>query len=220
MGKMISVTFEVDTKIYPMEAIYSAAYTFIDRAYIYLSGNPKGIIRVNFRPKNGAYNFEDIRGEFMNELLSCSLRNQISEKNHKIREYIVGAALLGASGEIPHLDEIENVNANKDWEDDDSEECDCEDGDYHYDEETDAFKAEGNSWEDDPFGISIPWEDKYPTTDTKANESVSVQDLGGTKEVEKSEGEPKQPDLVPGDDGIIDVSDEELAKYAKPWDKQ
>ncbi len=215
MGKMISTTFEVDTKIYPMEAIYSAAYTFIDRAYIYLSGNPKGLIRVNFKPKSTAYNFEDVRGEFMNELLSCSLRNQISEKNHKIREYIVGAALLGASGEIPHLDEIENEGSTSDNDDEDDCDCECEcDDDYHYDEETDAFKPENNSWEDDPFGIAIPWEEKY-TAPSQAEEKPKEESQTRMQEQPKN----TEPELVPGEDGVIDVPEEELAKYAKPWDK-
>ncbi len=208
MGKAISATFEVDTKIYPMEAIYLASYAFIDKAYIYLSGNPKGVIRVSFKPKKENTDFEIIKGEFMNELLSSSLRIQIAERNKKVREYIVGAALLGASGEVPHLDEIgENTS-----------ECDCEEDEY--DEEVDSFEAENNSWEDDPYGIAVPWEDKYtgekktdPESDVVNKEQSEIK-----SEIKRDiKEEPGFKDLVPGEDGIIDVSDEELAKYAKPW---
>jgi len=31
----------VDSKLYPLEAVYGASYVFLDRAYLRLDGNPK-----------------------------------------------------------------------------------------------------------------------------------------------------------------------------------
>jgi hypothetical protein len=50
--KKNQITFWLNTKTYPLEAIYSAAYVFLDRAYIYLDGDPKKEIQVSLKGKN------------------------------------------------------------------------------------------------------------------------------------------------------------------------
>jgi len=35
-----------DSRLYPLEAVYGAAYVFLDRAYLRLDGNPKKEILV------------------------------------------------------------------------------------------------------------------------------------------------------------------------------
>ncbi len=88
----------VDSKIYPLEAVYGAAYVFLDRAYIRLDGDPKGKVVVAIKGKKNLNKKETgkLAGEFLNELLNYGLRYQISKHNRRIREYIVGMALLGA----------------------------------------------------------------------------------------------------------------------------
>ena len=89
----------LNSKIYPQEAILNACYTFIDRAYIFLDSVPKRkSIRVSLKPKNKLpeKQLEALKDEFMNELLNCALRYQISKNNRKIREYIIGRALYSA----------------------------------------------------------------------------------------------------------------------------
>lgn len=90
---------KLNPKIYPLEAILNACYNFIDRAYIFLDTDHKSeIIKVSLKGKNklSQSRLETLRGEFMNELLHCALRYQISKNNKKIREYIIGRALYSA----------------------------------------------------------------------------------------------------------------------------
>jgi len=90
---------KLNSKIYPLEAILNACYTFIDRAYIFLdTDRKKEIIKVSFKGKNkiSEKKLEALKGEFMNELLQSALRYKISKNNKKIREYIIGRALYSA----------------------------------------------------------------------------------------------------------------------------
>ena len=91
--------FQLSCKIYPFEAVLNASYMFIGRVYIFLDSNLKeDKIVVSFKAKQklSPKKLEDLRGEFMNELLHCVLRYKISKNNKKIREYIVGRALYSA----------------------------------------------------------------------------------------------------------------------------
>jgi len=90
------VSINLNSKIYPLEAILNACYTFIDRAYIFLDSDSKrGQIKVSIKGKHrlSEKQLESLHGEFMNELLHCALRCAISKNNKKIREYIIGRAL-------------------------------------------------------------------------------------------------------------------------------
>jgi His-Xaa-Ser system protein HxsD len=96
---------DVKTTIYPLEAIYSAAYQFINRAYLRLEQKAKDEVRVHLEPKVDKTDagFKKIGGEFQNELIHQCVRSKVAESNKKIREYIVTRALLSAqaSTEIP-----------------------------------------------------------------------------------------------------------------------
>ncbi|XOA42781.1 MAG: His-Xaa-Ser system protein HxsD [Candidatus Nealsonbacteria bacterium] len=95
------IIVSVNPKLYPFQALYGAAYVFLDRAYVYLDGDPKKEIHIHLKGKKKLTKKEikTLADEFLNELLNYSLRYHISKDNRKIREYIVGAALIGASGE-------------------------------------------------------------------------------------------------------------------------
>lgn len=100
----------LDTKIYPKEAIYGAAYVFIDRAYIHLDmkGNR---IEVSFKPKASISQkqLEALKGEFENELLHYVHRLSIAKNNKKIREQIVERALYGSiEGEGEDSDDFDD----------------------------------------------------------------------------------------------------------------
>lgn len=93
------MNINLNSKIYPLEAILNACYTFIDRAYIFLDTDSKGNqIKVSIKPKNKLpeKQLEVLKGEFMNELLHSVLRYTVSKNNKKIREYIIGRALYSA----------------------------------------------------------------------------------------------------------------------------
>jgi len=105
----------VNPKLYPLEAVYGAAYVFLDKAYLRLDGNPEKKITVQIKGKENLNKkgLENLANDFLNELLNYSLRYRISKNNKKIREYIVGTALLFASGE--DLEE----KTKEDWQKDD-----------------------------------------------------------------------------------------------------
>ena len=96
-----TIKIVVDSRIYSPEAVYGAAYVFLDRAYVRLDGNPKKKITIFLKSKKTFKESkrEKLKEEFFNELLNYSLRFQISKQNQKIREYLVGTAMLGAVGE-------------------------------------------------------------------------------------------------------------------------
>jgi len=129
----------INPKVYPLEAVYGAAYVFLDRAYVFLDEDSKGRILVSLKGKEklNKKQLEALKGEFYNELLNYSLRYQISKDNRKIREYIVGRALVGAIGE----DKFEEEAASSEDGEDKEEEIE--------------------EWKGDTMGISIPWEEKY-----------------------------------------------------------
>lgn len=94
----------LDAKVYNLEVVLNASYAFIDRAYIFLDTGSQGErikVYIKGKDKLSERQFERIKGEFMNELLDCALRYEISKNNKKIREYIVGRALYSA---LPSLD--------------------------------------------------------------------------------------------------------------------
>jgi His-Xaa-Ser system protein HxsD len=128
------ITFWLNTKTYPLEAIYSAAYVFLDRAYIYLDGDPKKEIMVSLKGKTKLTKkgLENLVGEFHNELLNYLLRVEIAKRNQKIREYIVATALVSS---LP----VESLTSS-----------------YQLPEE--ILKED---WKKDPLGIAVPWEEKY-----------------------------------------------------------
>ncbi len=127
-----AVTLRVDDTLYPLEAIYAAAYVFIDRCYVFLDRPSPGRVRVTLTPKSGAFDEAVAReaiGELANELLSCAWRAQIARESRATIESVTAQALAGARG-APTLDELEA-----------------------FDFSDDAFE--------DPLGIAMSWEEKY-----------------------------------------------------------
>jgi His-Xaa-Ser system protein HxsD len=141
-----------------LRAVYSCAYLFLEKAYIFLEGDPKKVIIVNIKAKTGN-DAGKISDEFLNELLNASLRCEISRENKKIREFIVGTALL-------------SVSQKRTGETGDN--CGCNDTrpagkDRHRALNWGRVKnvrgyknpaGEGNKLSD-PLGIAVPWEEKY-----------------------------------------------------------
>jgi hypothetical protein len=85
----------VDPRIYPLETVYSAAYVFLDRAYILLEGDPKKEIRVLVRPKGGG-DPERMGMDFFNELLSYARYFSSVRENSEVTRMIIQRALFSA----------------------------------------------------------------------------------------------------------------------------
>ena len=100
-AKAGSVSFSVDTGIYPKEVVYKACYSFIDRMYIFLdTAKRKGVITVTIKGKTPLRKkaLETLEGEFMNELLNSLVREKVSKRNRKVLEEIVAGAMGAALG--------------------------------------------------------------------------------------------------------------------------
>jgi His-Xaa-Ser system protein HxsD len=126
-----SVTLRVDPAIYSLDALYAAAYVFIDRCYVVLD-KPDSSYRATLAWKRGAPSSEQLEalvGEFANELLSCAWRAKITQANRDLLESVTAQALGGAMGP-PSLDALEG-----------------------FDFSEDTFE--------DPLGIAMSWEEKH-----------------------------------------------------------
>ena len=149
------VVATINPKVYPLEAIYGAAYVFIDRAYVFLDENSKNQILVSLKGKEklNKKQLDNLKGDFYNELLNYSLRYEIAKRNKKIREYIVGRALIGAIGE-DRLEEEESP-----YEEGEEGEKETE--------ESESKIEDVEEWKGDTLGISTPWEEKYTSKKKK-----------------------------------------------------
>lgn len=127
-----TVTVTVDASLYPLEAVYGAAYIFLDRCYVLLDRPKADRHAVTLSPKAGGTDEAALRamvGEFANELLSQAWRQKIIEENRVLLETVTTQALAGAQG-APSLDDL-----------------------AAFDFSEDAL--------DDPLGIAMSWEEKY-----------------------------------------------------------
>ena len=126
-------TIDLDAGLYPLEAVYGAAYVFIDRCYVLLDRPEPTQLRVLLSPKKPeadvAAQLREMVGELANELLSAAWRHQITQENRARIEALTLSAISGAMGP-PSLDDLES---------------------FDFTEE--AFE--------DPLGIAMSWEEKY-----------------------------------------------------------
>jgi His-Xaa-Ser system protein HxsD len=136
-----AVHLRVDAQLYPLEAIYAAAYVFIARCWVLLDKPEPNRVRVTLTAKSAAATVEDLRalvGEFGNELLSSAWRHEITRTNRAMIEAVTMQAFAGAMGP-PSLDELA------------------------------AFDFTDEPFED-PLGIAQSWEDKYKKKPAKEGE--------------------------------------------------
>ncbi len=129
-----SVVLNINAKIYALETIYSAAYVFLDRAYVMLDGDPENMIIVRLKPK-GKEELEKLGGEFLNELINYGDYKNRSEQTKSIREMLLQRALI-ANDPSMIQDDAEFNDILKELDEDDND-------------------------LDDPEGIAVPWEEKY-----------------------------------------------------------
>src|SRR3954468_13062057 len=100
-----AATVELDEGLYPKDAVFGAAYVFIDRCYVHLDRAGDRRIKVTLRAKSPAADTKAMAGEFENELLGQAWRRQIVEENRGYIETIASRALGGAAGP-PRLDDL------------------------------------------------------------------------------------------------------------------
>lgn len=149
------VALTVNESVYPLEALYGAAYIFIDRCYVIIERPAEGSYRVVLSAKKADADVETLRsyaGEFANELLSCAWRHRITQDNRAVIEAVTMQAISGAMGP-PSLEELSD-----------------------FDFSSDAFE--------DPLGIAASWEEKYKKKEAGASSDASAPDASTPSPVE------------------------------------
>lgn len=88
------VAFELDEELYPLDAVYGAAYLHLDRCYVFFSRPADQRVRVRLRTRKVASEdeLEALAGGFANELLNQVLRVRIGRSTAGIREQILARA--------------------------------------------------------------------------------------------------------------------------------
>lgn len=89
-----SLTFTISEDLYPLDAIYGAAYLFVDRCWILLDRPADRQVSVRLTSKTDEP-LKSVEGEFCNELLNQVLRFRIGESTRQIREYTMARAFFG-----------------------------------------------------------------------------------------------------------------------------
>jgi His-Xaa-Ser system protein HxsD len=141
-----SITVEINQGVYPLDSVYGASYTFIDRAYMRLDkkGKDEILVTITGKTETSAEDLHALGGEFLNELLNETLRLEISKKNKTIREMLINKALFATlPGEEDKVDDFD-----------------------------DDFLDEDLEFLDDPLGIAVPWEEKYASKDGDTKEEA------------------------------------------------
>jgi His-Xaa-Ser system protein HxsD len=126
-----SVTLSVERAAHPLSAVYGAAYTFLDRCYVFLAEDGART-RITLTWKSGEAEEGVLRGigeELVDELVSCTWRAGIVEAT---RDLVSSANARAHGAATPSLDDLER---------------------YEFGDAGAAF--------DDPLGIAMSWEDKY-----------------------------------------------------------
>lgn len=90
--------FEIDTNFYPLDAVYSVAYILLDRYYLKLRNGGKNtvVMAITTEQKLSKSETDDLMRQIEQELINQTLRLKVARENQKLREYILGKALLGA----------------------------------------------------------------------------------------------------------------------------
>ncbi|MBI5482695.1 MAG: hypothetical protein HY906_27825 [Deltaproteobacteria bacterium] len=155
-----SAVFELDTRIYPLDAVLGAAYMSINRTYVAIGQPRKHTVRVSFtvKPPLARDGIEVLCDYFCNELLCHVLRERTIEKYCRMREVLLAKALFAA---LPGADaEATCIAGPADAPSGGREEAPATAA------PTDALSladlpGENADYLDDPYGIAVPWEEKY-----------------------------------------------------------
>ena len=92
------VIISVNPKVYPLDAVHSASYIFMEDSFVVLDGDPEKKITIKLRPREKNKNLEELGRGFNDELLNYAVYNTQSEKNRVVKEAIVQKALFTNQG--------------------------------------------------------------------------------------------------------------------------
>ncbi|MBI5477711.1 MAG: hypothetical protein HY906_02580 [Deltaproteobacteria bacterium] len=149
-----AASFDVDMRIYGMDAVLGAAYVFINQAYVFLDQPGPNRIRVQLSGKSalGADAVTALCGDFLNELLGQVLRERTSKRYGKLREALLAKALFAAAPGLATEGTATAAAA-------------AAPGPTIAEPSLADLPADQADFLDDPLGIATPWEDKYGKKD-------------------------------------------------------
>ena len=90
------MTIEVDTTIYPLDAIQRTAHAFTARCVVFIRRIDSTRVDVELTSQDAGDDAQAIAGEFANALLDQTLRARIAAETATIRELIVAQAFCEA----------------------------------------------------------------------------------------------------------------------------
>ena len=133
------ISFEVDEKVYSLEAVYGACYLFLEKCFVYLSRSKPEVVDVRLTSRESATpaELDTLAGEFVNELLAQATRLRLSQATARIREYYTAAALR-ATTSAPSVDDL-------------------------------LAELESEELLEDPLEIMVPWEEKHDAQQDEAD---------------------------------------------------
>ena len=100
-----NVIISVNPKVYGLDTIFSAAYIFIDNAYVIVDGDPNEEIIVQLRAKDKKTDLEKLGREFNNELINYSFYGIQTARSMPIRAAIIQRAFKTQISE-PEAEEV------------------------------------------------------------------------------------------------------------------
>ena len=125
-------------ELYPLDAMYGAAYLFLDRCYVFFTRSGERKVRVRLRQQKPAEpaELEELAGKFANELLNQVLRVRIGRSAGALREQVLARAFAptGTDSTIAQL----------------------------------LAELDAEELDEEPLEIAVPWETKHATDDGPA----------------------------------------------------
>jgi len=103
------IKLSVDSKVYPLGTIYSAGYVFLDRAYIYLDREKDDKIAVWLLPKNKKESQNNLKGDFLNELLNYAHYFNSLKANAEAMKMLMQRALFSAAPSLVQESEEKEI---------------------------------------------------------------------------------------------------------------
>ncbi len=85
------VVVKVNARVFPIDLIYQAAYSLMDRAYVILDGDPEDTVYVIMKPRNYEGSLEELGRMLYDELLNFAFYAVQSVRNRGIREALLKA---------------------------------------------------------------------------------------------------------------------------------
>ncbi len=147
------IELKLDEAAFPRDAVYAAAFSFIDRCYVRLDRVEGGQLGVELRGKGGPFDGEATMAELRNELFAQSFRWRLADSGRDVTATITAAAFgSGYDGGAETPPNPPDVPGHEGGAPPD-----------------DALLADlAAAPFDDPLGIALSWEQKHAAEDGAA----------------------------------------------------